>query len=123
MKLAIPVLENKGDQSPISEHFGHADYFAFAEINDGNYEINVIENPMAETHEPGQIPYFMKENNVDVMVVRGIGGRAIQFFSDLGIQIYRGASGSVKEIVEEYIKGNVEDKEYEVQDKHHHNGH
>jgi len=123
MKLAIPVLDNNGKYSRISEHFGHAPFFAFVEVNGNDYDVSVEANPMAESHGPGQIPNYVNEKNVDVMVVRGIGGRAIQFFEQLGIEVYRGAAGSVSEIVEEYIKGNIEDKDYEVKDKHHHHGH
>ncbi|MGM0642040.1 MAG: NifB/NifX family molybdenum-iron cluster-binding protein [Thermotogota bacterium] len=123
MKLAIPVLDNNGKDSKISEHFGHAPFFAFVDVKGNDYDVSVEENPMAESHGPGQIPNYVHEKNVDVMVVRGIGGRAIQFFQQLGIEVYRGAAGSVSEIAEEYIKGNIEDKDYEVADKHHHHGH
>ena len=123
MKLAIPVLDDNGGNSKISEHFGHAPYFAFVKVNGSDYTVNVEKNPMVESHSPGQIPNYMHEKNVNVMVVRGIGGRAIQFFQQLGIEVYRGAAGTVSEIVEEYIKGNIEDKDYEVADKHHHHGH
>lgn len=123
MKLAIPVLDNNGKESRISEHFGHAPFFAFVEINGNDYNIEIENNPMAESHQPGQIPNYVHEKNVNVMVVRGIGARAIQFFEQLGIQVYRGAAGTIEEIVKEYIKGNIEDKDYEVADKHHHHDH
>lgn len=123
MKIAIPVLNDNGGNSRISEHFGHAPYFAFVDVNEHEYEITVEKNPLEDNHNPGEIPNYVHEKNVNVMVVRGIGGRAIQFFQQLGIEVYRGAAGTVSEIVEEYIKGNIEDKDYEVSEKHHNHGH
>lgn len=120
MKIAIPIMDNDGIKSIISEHFGHAEYFAFIDIFDNNYDLKIVKNPMVDSHSPGQIPNYMKEKAVDTMIVRGIGGRAIQFFSDLGISIYRGASGNIEDIVEKFISGNIVDKDYEVKDKHYH---
>lgn len=34
MIIAIPVSENRGKDSPISEHFGRAPYFAFVKVKD-----------------------------------------------------------------------------------------
>lgn len=122
MKIAIPLLENQGEKSPISEHFGHAPFFGFIQLNDNeakNAEISIIPNPL-ENHGPGDIPQYMKSQKVDLLIARGIGGKAIQFFSQLGIQVIRGASGNVKEIIESLIENKLVDIPYEVQDKHHH---
>ncbi|BBE31181.1 dinitrogenase iron-molybdenum cofactor biosynthesis protein [Tepiditoga spiralis] len=118
-KLGIPLITNEGENSVISEHFGHAPYFGFVKIDGSNYEVEVIKNPMEE-HGPGDIPNYMKENDVNVMIVRGIGGRAIDFFNSLGIEVYRGAAGTIKDLVNAYLKDEIEDKEYEVKEKHHH---
>ncbi len=114
MKIAIPVLENRGADSPISEHFGHAPYFAFIE----NDAISVIENPLAD-HGPGDIPQYMAQQKVDVLVARGIGGRAIEFFNQLGINVIRGASGTVAEILSALKSKQLIDKNYEVKEKFH----
>ncbi len=114
MKIAIPVLENKGADSPISEHFGHAPFFAF--IQDDT--INVIENPLAD-HGPGDIPQYMAQQKVDLLVARGIGGRAIDFFNRLGINVIRGASGTVAEILSALKNNNLVDSNYQVKEKFH----
>jgi predicted Fe-Mo cluster-binding NifX family protein len=114
MKIAIPVLENRGADSPISEHFGHAPYFAFIE----NDTVSVIENPLAD-HGPGDIPQYMAQQKVDVLVARGIGGRAIEFFNQLGINVIRGASGTVAEILTALKNKQLNDTNYEVKEKFH----
>lgn len=129
MKLAIPVLENNGLNSIISEHFGHAPYFAFVEIknekenseDDSQYSLEIIKNPL-DNHGPGDIPHYLKRENVDVLIVRGIGGRAIQFFQQLGITVFRGAAGDVRSLVQAYLEKKIEDKEYTVKEKYHNHG-
>ncbi len=119
MKIAIPVLENLGDNSPISEHFGHAPFFAFIEKSEeGKYETEIIRNPM-EDHSPGDIPNYLAEQKVNLLVARGIGGRAITFFDQLGIHVIRGADGSITEILGQLEEGYLQDIEYEVKEKFH----
>ena len=114
MKIAIPVLENRGADSPISEHFGHAPFFAFIE----NDEISVVENPL-EDHGPGDIPKYMAEQDVNLLIARGIGGRAIDIFNQLGINVVRGASGTVTEILSALKNNQLGDTNYEVKEKFH----
>ena len=120
MKIAIPVIENKGKDSMISEHFGHAPFFAFISFeNDEDYKVEVVENPMVD-HGPGDLPEYLYKNNVNLLIVRGIGARALQFFSNFGIQVVRGAEGTISEIVEAFQKQILKDRDYQVKDKYHH---
>ncbi len=119
MKIAIPVMNNNGENSEISEHFGHSSYFAFIELDEkGNYNVEIRENPLVE-HGPGELPKFLKDNGVDILVVRGIGRRALYFFENFGIKVFRGAKGSLKDIVNLIKNRELVDKEYEVREKLH----
>jgi predicted Fe-Mo cluster-binding NifX family protein len=53
------------------------------------------------------------------MVVRGMGGRAINAFDSLGIQVIRGADGTLKEIIEKIMMNMLEDQNYQVKQKYH----
>lgn len=119
MKIAIPVIENNGEKSRISEHFGHSPYFAFVELKENKeFTFEIAENPL-ENHSPGEIPDYMSSKSVDLMVVRGIGGRAINAFDSLGIQVIRGADGTLKEIIEKIMMNMLEDQNYQVKQKYH----
>jgi len=119
MKIAIPILENKGMDSVISEHFGHAPYFAFIEIeNDEIKSVEIELNPY-EDHGPGEIPRYVKSKGAEIIIVRGIGGRALGFFKEMGIKVVRGAQGKIKDIAKDYIAGNLVDSEYTVKEKYH----
>lgn len=118
MKIAIPVLEDKGENSIISEHFGHSPFFAFVNLNGKSFTVEVEKNPL-ENHGPGDIPEYLKNKGVDLLIVRGIGQRALVFFDQLGIKVIRGANGTVNEIINKYLENELKDTEYEVKEKFH----
>ncbi len=118
MKIAIPVLENNGLKSHISEHFGHSPYFALIEVDGGEIRsMSIVENPYEE-HGPGVVPSFLKSLGAEVVIVRGMGRRAVDFFEELGIRVIRGASGNVESIVKEFSSGLLEDTDYHVKEKY-----
>jgi len=108
-KIAIPVMENKQEQSPISEHFGRAPFFAFLDGSGNILEIQA--NPFAQ-HRPAQLPIYLAEQGVTLMVVRGIGQRAIAHFNQRGIQIIRGAGGTIGEIMASLKQDKLQDTPY-----------
>ncbi|MDI3472970.1 MAG: hypothetical protein PWQ20_1440 [Thermotogaceae bacterium] len=120
MKIAIPVLENEGKDSIISEHFGHAPYFAFVDVENNDIKSIEIERNPYEEHGPGVIPQYVKSKGAEVIIVRGIGRRAIEFFNELKIKVIRGAQGKIEDIVRDYISGKLVDSEYTVKEKYHH---
>lgn len=118
MKIAIPVLENNGEQSNISEHFGHAPFFAFVELGENKeYSVQIEVNPLS-SHGPGDIPRYVSEKGAKILIARGIGGRAIDFFNQFGIEVIRGASGNIEQIMQSLLQNQLKDFNYQVKDKH-----
>jgi len=62
----------------------------------------------------------VKEKGAELVIVRGIGKRAFSIFETLGIKVIRGASGTVEEVVNRYLAGQLRDLDYEVREKFHH---
>jgi len=120
MKIGIPISDERGLDSTIFEHFGHAPYYLIVEIDEGMIkDVNVIENIYSKEHEPGLIPRFLADQGVEVLICRGIGPRAIEFFENYGINVIRGAYGSVKRVLEKYMKETLESSEYIPERKWH----
>jgi len=108
MKIAVSAENNQGENSAVAHHFGRCPFFALVEVDQDEIKsVSVIENPFYAGHQPGQVPGFIKEQNADVMLSGGMGGRAIQFFSQFGIDTATGASGTVKQAVTEFLAGNL----------------
>ena len=106
MKIAITAESNNGLESMVAQHFGHAPYFILVDVEDGQVTATQsVANPFVNGHAPGQIPGFIQEQHADVMLSGGMGGRAIQFFEQAGIQAATGASGTVRQSLESYLGG------------------
>ena len=106
MLIAVSVETDQGYASQIAGHFGRCPFFALVEVEENEIQsVRVIENPFAVSHQPGQVPGFVQQQGVDVMLSGGMGGRAIQFFNQSGIEVATGAIGSVAEAVTSYLKG------------------
>ena len=111
MKVAVAATE-KGIEGNIAGHFGNATHFVIAEIE--NKEVKstkIIESPHAGEHVPGALPKFVKEFDVDAVIVCGIGPMAIKYFNDYGIKLVMGVEGKVKDILEQYSAGKLEGEE------------
>ncbi|HKJ28124.1 MAG TPA: NifB/NifX family molybdenum-iron cluster-binding protein [Anaerolineales bacterium] len=108
MKIAISAQTKNGFESQVAGHFGHAPYFAIIDLVENQVKgVTLVENPYLNGHQPGQIPQFIHSQGVEVMLSGGMGGRAIQFFEQLGIAAATGASGTVQNAVEAYLKGDL----------------
>jgi predicted Fe-Mo cluster-binding NifX family protein len=60
-----------------------------------------------ETHQPGQVPRFIQGLGVDAILAGGMGPRAINMFSQFGIDVATGLTGRVRDVVGGYLRGEV----------------
>ena len=96
MKIAFPVQEERGMDSPVYGHFGSAPCFIIVDSDTGTFEST--DNPDKQ-HPHGQCQPLkgLSGHTVDMVVVGGIGAGALQKLSAAGIKIYRAVEGSVSE--------------------------
>jgi len=98
MKIAVASEGNM-----VSGHFGFCEGFTMYDINDdkvSNKEI--VSNP---GHKPGFLPKFLKEQEANIIISGGMGGRAQELFNENGIEVIVGAEGLCDDIVDKYLKG------------------
>lgn len=109
MRIAMSADDKNGLESAIASHFGRCPYFIIVDIEDHKVEqVLEVENPYYGAHEPGQVPGFIEEQGADVMLTGGMGARAMQFFSQYGIEAVTGARGTVRTSLEQYLGGRME---------------
>jgi predicted Fe-Mo cluster-binding NifX family protein len=102
MKIAIPTAQGK-----LAMHFGHCAFFTIVTL-DANNNISATEEVEAPPHEPGLLPAWLGEREVNVIIAGGMGQRAQQLFSDSGIKVIVGAPAeSVQVIVNNYLADNL----------------
>ena len=77
MRIAVSADNNLDLESQVAHHFGRCPYFAVVEVMDSEIQsISVIDNPYYASHQPGQVPGFIKEQNAQVMLRGGMGRAA-----------------------------------------------
>ncbi len=109
MRIAITAETNNGLDSLVAHHFGHAPFFILVDVDGCTVKsVQGVPNPFINGHAPGQVPEFIKTYNADVMLSGGMGGRAIQFFEQVGIKAATGANGAVQQALEAYLGGSLE---------------
>lgn len=95
MKIAMPVLSKDGEDSEISEHFGHNPLFAIADTE--TKEVKIISVGM---HGEGCTPVSqLSEQGVDMVFVHDIGGRAMELLKKEGISLKTGSFETVAEVL------------------------
>lgn len=85
------------DGSWVSPHFGRCMRYTIVDIAASKTEgMRTVDNP---GHEPGRIPQYLSDLGVDAIVCGGMGARATELFSRLGIQMITGVDMAVEEAV------------------------
>jgi predicted Fe-Mo cluster-binding NifX family protein len=111
-RIAVSAGEDKGLESAVSPHFGRCPYFVLVDLEGGEVKTtSTVPNPYYSQHQPGQVPGFVHSQQADVMLTGGMGGRAIAFFKQYGIQAATGASGTVRHALEQYLGHQLQEAE------------
>ena len=116
MKIAIPTRNNKVD-----DHFGHCEYYTIFSISDKNdiEKMETFEAPQGCGCQ-SNIASILKEMGVKTMLAGNMGQGAINKISSVGIEVYRGCTGDVKLLVEDFLNDKITDSGETCQ---HHHGH
>ena len=106
MKICIPTIGENGLDNLVCEHFGRVPTYTIVDLDTN--EVKVIPNTSEHMGGQGHPPEIMAREGVNVMVCRGLGRRAITMFEELGIDVYIGASGTVRDAVDSFKQGKLQ---------------
>ncbi|KPK46076.1 MAG: diguanylate cyclase [Nitrospira bacterium SM23_35] len=106
MKACFPVAEVKGIDSEIYGHFGSAPAFIIVETDDNT--VTTIKNN-DQHHAHGACNPLKKFNNnqVDALVVGGIGMGALNVLNQSGIRVFQAQAPTVQENIVFLKAGNL----------------
>lgn len=108
MRIAVSADSKQGLDSVVSPHFGRCPYFVLVDLDGDNVgEVREVDNPYYGNHQPGQVPGFISSLGANVMLSGGMGGRAITFFEQYGVEGVTGAYGTVRQSLERYLGGQL----------------
>ncbi|MCK4888845.1 MAG: NifB/NifX family molybdenum-iron cluster-binding protein [Candidatus Aminicenantes bacterium] len=101
MKIAIAT-----EGEIVAQHFGRCSSYTIVEAEDGKVmKREVIANP---GHAPGFLPKFLSELGVDFILSGGMGQKAITLFHHQGVEPIVGVSGSIDDVINNFLNGELE---------------
>ena len=104
MRIAVPVK-----QGEFSLHFSNCDQFAFVEIRAGTREILDAQCITPPSFSLNTLPKWMRENNVDLILVGGMEQHAKDMFIQNHIDVHVGfLNGSIKAVVDAFIESQLD---------------
>ena len=108
-RIAIPSMDMGGLDGVRSGHFGHCDTFTLVDVKDGVVaSVSTIAN---QTHVQGgcMVPVnLLASNQVNALVVGGIGMRPLMGFRQAGIDVYHDDQrADIRPVVEDLIAGKL----------------
>lgn len=111
MRLSVPSMGNNGLSDEVSLHLSNAPFFTIFDTE--SEEIEIIKNTSQHMGGTGCPPEIMHSKGVIICLCSGLGPRAVHMFEELGIIVYCGAMGTVKDAIDAWKRGELQ----EVTDK------
>jgi predicted Fe-Mo cluster-binding NifX family protein len=106
MKIAVtstgPTLDN-----PVDPRFGRCAFFVIVETNDMSFEAFDNESIALGGGAGIQSAQFVASKKIDAVITGNCGPKALQTLSAAKIEVFAGQSGTVREVVERYKKGDI----------------
>jgi predicted Fe-Mo cluster-binding NifX family protein len=126
MKICIPTMGEKGLDETVGEHFGRVPTYTI--IDSETNEIKVIPNTSHHAGGVGYPPEILARQGVELMLCRGLGRRAINMFEESGIDVFIGATGTVRDTIEAFKQNKLQKatsddacRQHAFHDNHNHN--
>lgn len=109
VRLAIPADSGAGLQAPRSGHFGKCAYYILVDIKDNEIQdVLPLQNGGHVTGGCFAPVMLLQGNHVSKLIVGGIGGRPLEGFRQVGIDVLYGAGQTVEESVNLYLSHQIE---------------
>jgi predicted Fe-Mo cluster-binding NifX family protein len=110
-RIVIPTEDEGALNGRLSGHFGRSPYFTVVEIDENGdiSDIQVIPNLSEHFGGPGRPSDEILKLQPDAVVTYGMGPRALSIFRQAGVAVLKTDAGSVKDVVEAYRKGELQE--------------
>lgn len=99
--VAVPLEEENGLDSKLSEHFGRAPYFAFVEVKGKDVVSWKIEK---NTLEHGAVSEYIITRGVDLVLVKHIGPHAREKLVNSGVRIVYVTEDTLSRVLNQHLK-------------------
>jgi predicted Fe-Mo cluster-binding NifX family protein len=100
MKVCIPVEKNNGVNSRIYDHFGSAPFFLIFVTDSEDFIKEINNGDIGHEHGKCQPLKALKGEQVDAILVGGIGAGALMRLKEQGIKAYKPKPSSILENIQ-----------------------
>lgn len=102
-RLFIPLMEDGGENSKISQHFGHAPYFGLYDLS--SKKLKIKENKLDHNSvNKTPVDQVIDIANPTIVFAQGMGARAISLFTEKNIALKTGPYNTLKEVIDSMDK-------------------
>jgi predicted Fe-Mo cluster-binding NifX family protein len=121
-RIVVPVLDDKGIDAHLSEHFGRAPYFAIIDLDDEGHVIGqgTISNTSEHFGGVGNASDRILQLKPKALITYGLGPRALRRFQNAGVAVLRSDINNVREVVRAYNNNELEELTQGCHDARHH---
>ncbi|MGQ9461371.1 MAG: NifB/NifX family molybdenum-iron cluster-binding protein [Candidatus Bathyarchaeaceae archaeon] len=111
VKVVIPVEDESGLNSRVSEHFGRASCFCVIDLNENGQVASQKFVPHVSEHfgGTGLPPHYILRFDPDAVITYGMGPRALNIFQDAQVAVLKANANTVKQVIDAYVKGELEE--------------
>ncbi|MDR5656567.1 NifB/NifX family molybdenum-iron cluster-binding protein [Halodesulfurarchaeum sp. HSR-GB] len=106
MRVALPSTNRDERSAPVATHFGRTAVFTVVDTE--TEEIEFLEHEGGHGPNSSPPPVTIANADVDVVVAGDIGRGAVSRLQDAGIEVFRGAEGTVEEALAQWEAGELE---------------
>lgn len=110
VRIVIPVVNESGINSQLSEHFGRAPYFLVIDLENGHIiRQRTVPNTSEHFSGTGRPPDRILELKPNALITYGIGPRALNIFQNAGVAVLKANANTVKDVIAAYINNRLEE--------------
>ena len=116
MKVAVPTRGNLVD-----DHFGHCEAYTIFTLDEALVLKDREVLPSAQACGcKSNIASILQHKGVEVMLAGNMGAGALNVLNSHGIEVYRGCSGEIHQLVRDFAQGKISDSKESCRAHHHH---
>lgn len=111
VRIIIPVIDESGMDSRLSEHFGRTPYFAVVEVAENGQVVS--QRTVANTGEhfggSGRRADFVLQLKPDAIITYGMGPRGLSIYQSVRVAVLRANANTVREVIAAYYNNELQE--------------
>jgi predicted Fe-Mo cluster-binding NifX family protein len=121
-RVVVPVLDEGGETSALSPHFGRAPFFALAELGQDGAARNIVFHPNQGSHMGGEgrAPDLILSLKPSVVITQGMGFRAMQIFQAARVAVMQTSATTLREALTAYARKELKELTEGCREARHH---